>query len=672
MTGDTGDGDRAAEFGWWPSPWSAAEVAAGKVSRGGLQADSGAWYWSEGRPDLGGRQVVMRWAPGSALREVSPPGANVRSRVHEYGGASFRAEGGVLYYVEQSDQRWYRTEIGERPGPATPLTPEVAGDRLSDRYADGRLTRSGRWLVSVREQVGAGATRHQVVAVAVDGSMSVVPLVERGDFFSAPRPSPDGRWLAWVTWDHPSMPWDSSEVWLAALDESDGSIRLDRSRRVAGGEGTSVGQPLWCRGGSLVFVDDRSGWWLPYRLEQSSPDAGGTPQPLVAGGDAEFHAPDWILGQATIAELADGSLVCRKRARGRDQLVRLTPAADRAPWSVEVVEQPCVSFQGVVAGETGDDGVDRVAVLGSTATEAQVVLEVRLDADGSAARLSGPQGVEVDRSAVSAARSISVSTATGAVPGLFFAAAGSAHAGPADASRPTPVEARPPLVVFCHGGPTSAAEGGFDPVVQFFTAKGLAVALVDYRGSSGYGRDYRRALNGLWGEADVDDCVHYAEGLSALGLVDGNRMAIRGTSAGGFTALAALVRSDRFVGAASWYGVTDLEALSVDTHDFESRYLDSLVGPLPEAAAIYRERSPIHHPERISGSVLLLQGEDDPVVPLSQSLRFAERLRDEGVDCTQTIFAGESHGFRRAATIETCLIAELEFYQRLFGGAGRR
>jgi dipeptidyl aminopeptidase/acylaminoacyl peptidase len=583
--------------------------------------------------------------------------------VHEYGGASFRAEGGVLYYVEQSNQRWYRTEIADRPGPPTPLTQEV-GDGLSTRYADGRLTRSGRWLVSVQEEVGGGSTRHQLVAVAVDGSMSEVPLVERGDFFSAPRPSPDGRWLAWVTWDHPFMPWDSSEVWLAALDESAGSIRLDRPRRVAGGEGTSVGQPLWCSDGSLVFVDDRSGWWVPYRLEDASPEGDDTPQPLVADGDAEFHAPDWILGQATIAELADGSLACRRRANGRDQLVRLAPEADRAPWSVEVVEQPCVSIQGVVAGESGHEGMNRVAVLGSTATEAQVVLNVPLDAERPAQRVCSTRGVEVERSAVSAAKPISVSTGTGVVPGLFFA--------PVDASRPMPAEARPPLVVFCHGGPTSAAEGGFDPVVQFFTAKGLAVALVNYRGSSGYGRDYRQALNGLWGEADVDDCVQYAEGLAALGLVDGDRMAIRGTSAGGLTALAAMVRSDRFVGAASWYGVTDLEALAVDTHDFESRYLDSLVGPLPEAAAIYRERSPIHHPEEISGSVLLLQGEDDPVVPLSQSLRFAERLRDVGVDCTQTIFAGESHGFRQAATIETCLIAELEFYQRLFGVEGLR
>lgn len=661
MTGEAGAGGREAEFGWWPSPWSAA-VAAGKISRGGLQADAGALYWSEGRPDLGGRQVVMRWAGGGSPLEVSPPGANVRSRVHEYGGASFRVEQGMLYYVDQSDQRWYRTGIDGPSGPPVPLTPEVTDSGLSVRYADGRLTRSGDWLVSVQERVEPTATSHQLVAVAADGSLSVVPLVERGDFVAAPRPSPDGRWLVWVAWDHPFMPWDSSEVWLAPLDESGGSVRLEGGRRIAGGEGTSVGQPRWCGDGSLVFVDDRSGWWLPYRVEPAMLESGGPPQALLVDCAAEFHAPDWILGQATIAELADGSLACRMHAQGRDQLVLLEPSPDRSPWSLRVVDQPCVSIQGVVAGETGDPVADRLVVLGSTPTEAQVVLDVPLEDGMPARRLSSQPVLEAEPGSVAVARPIAVATEAGAVPGLFFAPAGS--------TQPAPGDRRPPLVVFCHGGPTSAAEGGFDPVVQFFTSRGLAIALVNYRGSSGDGRNYRRALDGLWGEADVDDCVHYARGLATLGLVDGSRMAIRGTSAGGFTALAAMVRSEQFAGAASWYGVTDLEALAVDTHDFESRYLDSLVGPLPAAVEIYRERSPIHHPERIAGSVLLLQGEDDPVVPVSQSVRFAERLRAQGVDCTQRIFAGESHGFRRAATIEACLIAELEFYRGLFGEDG--
>jgi dipeptidyl aminopeptidase/acylaminoacyl peptidase len=253
----------------------------------------------------------------------------------------------------------------------------------------------------------------------------------------------------------------------------------------------------------------------------------------------------------------------------------------------------------------------------------------------------------------------------GPIPGLFYSPFGGLAGGRADGSGDRPI-GPPPLVVFCHGGPTSSADGGFDPVVQFFTSRGLAVAAVNYRGSSGFGRAFRQRLDGLWGEADVDDCVCYASALEEAGLVDGRRMAIRGTSAGGLTALGALIRSRRFAGAAAWYGVTDLEALAADTHDFESRYVDFLIGPWPEAADTYRARSPIHHADRVAGSVLLLQGSDDPVVPPDQSERFAAMLSEHGVACRLVVFAGESHGFRMAGTIEASLVAELEFYQDVF------
>ena len=654
---DAGTGERA--FGWWPSPWSVSAVAAGKVSRGGLQADAGSVYWSESRPDLGGRQVVVRAEPGRPLSDVSPEGVSVRSRVHEYGGGAATVADGVLFYVDQDDQRWYRTGV-DRASPPIALTPEAPAG-TSIRYGDGRLTGSGRWLLSVEERVSDEGTDHRLVAVPTDGFRAPVPVVEQGDFVTAPRPSPDGRWLAWMTWDHPAMPWDSSEIRLAHLEETAGSVRIREGRRIAGGPGVSVGQPWWTRDGGLVFVDDRSGWWAPSVL---GPDqlAGGAPTGPLVDRAAEFHAPDWVLAQSTMAESAGGALVCRMHADGRDQVVRLVPpAADKREWSLEVLDQPCVSIAGLVvtgsdAGSTGE----RVCVLGSTATEAQAVFELRSDGAAPARRLSAAPPAAVSAADVSGAWAFTAATPDGPVPGLFFAPVNRRSVGPAGT--------RPPLVVFCHGGPTSSGEGGFDPVVQFFTSRGLAVAVVDYRGSSGYGRAYRRALDGRWGEADVDDCVHYAHALEEAGWVDGGRMAIRGTSAGGLTALAALIRSRRFAGAAAWYGVTDLEALAVDTHDFESRYVDSLVGPWPEAAATYRERSPIHHPDRVSGQVLLLQGEDDPVVPASQSRRFAARLHEHGIPCTLTVFAGESHGFRRADTIEASLDAELGFYRTLFGG----
>jgi dipeptidyl aminopeptidase/acylaminoacyl peptidase len=584
---------------------------------------------------------------------------SIRSRAHEYGGGAFRVDQGVLFYVDQADQRWYRSELADQPAAATPLTPDFTDGPTSVRYADGWVTGSAGWLLSVEERVSETSTSHRLVAVATDGSMSVVPLVEQGDFVSAPRPSPDGRRLAWITWDHPSMPWDSSEVHLARLDESPGSIRLVENRRIAGGPGISVGQPRWSRDGSLVFVDDRSGWWAPYRIRADSLD-GADPGHAMVDRPAEFHAPDWIFGQATIAELSDGSFACRMAAEDRDQVAHLRPSSSEPTgWSVEVIEQPCVSISGLVSVRVGDG--ESVCVLGSTPAESQVVFEVPLNGD-SPRRVSDPSNLRVETGAISAARPIAVTSGAGSVPGLFFPPVGSETLdGP---------EGLPPLVVFCHGGPTSSAERGFDPVVQFFTSHGLAVAAPDYRGSSGYGRAYRHALDGRWGEADIDDCVQFALGLVEQGLVDSDRMAIRGTSAGGLTALGALIRSRQFAGAASWYGVTDLEALASDTHDFESRYLDSLVGPWPEAAATYRARSPIHHPEQIVGSVLLLQGDEDRVVPVSQSLRFAERLRECNVPCIQTIFTGESHGFRRADTIEASLVAELEFYRALFGEGG--
>jgi dipeptidyl aminopeptidase/acylaminoacyl peptidase len=672
--GEPGSG--SDRFGWWPSPWSAATVAAGKVSRSGLMTDGVDIHWSESRPGDGGRQVVVRAGPGTAVTDVSPPGVSVRTRVHEYGGGAATVVDGVLFYVDQADQHWYRHVIGGGSAPV-PLMPAGDADGYERRGADGRLTPSGRWLISVEERHLGGRTDHQLVALAVppaeghpgrDGEPSVVPLVTEGDFVAAPRISPDGRWLAWTTWDHPAMPWDSSEVWVAWIEESAGTIRLVDAHRVAGGPGTSVGQPRWCGDGSLLFVDDRTGWWLPYRVEPDWLVEGTVAgvEPLVdADLEAEFHAPDWVLGQSTLAELADGTIVGRMHREGRDTLValRAISGSEDLPRTVETIDQPCTSISAVVA--TGSEGVDRVYVLGSTATEAQAVFEVAVDGGTPPRRLSAAPLTTVTAADVSVAVPFTALTDAGPIPGLFYAPVRTSDAVPSGGS-----DALPPLVVFCHGGPTSAAEQGFDPVVQFFTSRGLAVAVVDYRGSTGYGREYRRRLNGLWGEADVDDCTGYAEGLAQAGRVDGDRMAIRGTSAGGLTALGALIRGRRFAGAAAWYGVTDLEALAADTHDFESRYVDSLIGPWPEAAPIYRDRSPLHHPDRMSGAVLLLQGADDPVVPADQSERFAALLEEHHVPCRLTVFDGESHGFRRAATIEAALTAELEFYRWLFRPPG--
>jgi dipeptidyl aminopeptidase/acylaminoacyl peptidase len=651
-------------FGWWPSPFAADRVAAGKVSRSGLQSDGTALLWLESRPEDGGRQVVVTDGGGGVPMDVSPAGVSIRSRAHEYGGGAAFVEGGVLFYVDQADQRLYQSTIGDGLAPA-PLTP-VSGSGSSFRYADGSLTRSGDWLVCVEEHQDGSGTRHRLAAVATDGSLRVVPLVDSGGFVAAPRPSPDGARLAWVGWSHPHMSWDESEVWVSGLVESDTGIGIADPHRVAGGDDVSVGQPRWCGDGSLVVIDDRTGWWLPYCIPGDRLAEDDAAVPLVEL-EAEFHFPDWALGQATMAELPDGSLICRMHRNGRDHLVRLHPPAvtrskgeggpdAQVNWDLSILDQPCITIAGVAVATP-----QRIGILGATATQGMGVYQVNVDGSPPTRRLTpvpsdAGDPVEGD---VAVAEPFVASTGAGPIPGFFYPPTSRVARGPEGS--------RPPLVVFCHGGPTGASEPGFDPLIQFFTSRGLAVAAVNYRGSSGYGRGYRRSLQGLWGVADVDDCTAYAVALAEAGRVDGANLAIRGTSAGGLTALGALVRTRCYRGAASWYGVTDLQALATDTHDFESRYTDGLVGPLPAAAEVYRQRSPLYHPDAVTGAVLLLQGADDPVVPRDQSERFAEALSAHGVRCRLEVFAGESHGFRRAETIEACLAAELGFYRSLFG-----
>jgi dipeptidyl aminopeptidase/acylaminoacyl peptidase len=518
-------------------------------------------------------------------------------------------------------------------------------------------------MVSVEERVSGSTATHQVVAVPTDGSGGSVVLVDQGHFVAAPRPSPDGRWLAWCAWDHPDMPWDATVLRVARIDAGGPAMALGETTEVAGGPGVSVGQPRWAADGGLVFVDDRTGWWLPYRLEPDALDRlsdgplgdDNASSPLV-DREAEFHGPDWVFGHHTFDELADGALVARMGTGGRDRLVVLRRPS-RGPgggsWSLADVAQPCVSLAGVVS----PDGVS-VVVHGTTPTEAHAVFAVAIDGSVPPRRLSAPPGVVVAPGQASHSVPLRATTGRVSVPGLFFP--------PTNSDVVADQGELPPLVVFCHGGPTSAAEPGYDPTVQFLTSRGIAVAAVDYRGSTGYGRAYRDLLRGAWGEGDVDDCVAFARSLAAEGRVDGARMAIRGGSAGGLTALAALIRARVFAGAVAWYGVTDLSALATDTHDFESRYLDRLVGPLPETAAVYRDRSPIHHAADLVGPVLLLQGADDPIVPLDQAERFADELASGGAGAELLVFEGESHGFRRASTIEACLDAELGFYRRLF------
>jgi len=640
----------ALPYGTWPSPLGVDDVAAARVSRSGLLSAAGRLWWLEGRPTEGGRSVVVALRPGTGATPtvVSPSGVSVRSKVYEYGGGAFclaatdRSVGSAsLVYVDQADQQVWRVAVPDDPdghgGGGEAATRLATGeDGAGWRYGDLRVAAHG-WVTAVRERPSTEPVQRQVVAFDADRPGPAAVLADGRDFVAAASTSSDGARLAWVCWDHPDMPWTASEVWVGALDWAAGPV-LTGAERLAGGRGpggveVSVGQPQWCADGTLVFMADGAGWWQPWRWS-----AEGLRR--LCDDEAEFHGPDWSLGQLTAAEERSGALVCRRQRDGVDGLCRLAPDG-----SFEPVAQPCVAVSAVRSHDGG------IAWLGATADSPATVWWLPPGGEPAAAvEVATPLGP----ADVSVGVPFSCAGAGGrTIHGLLY--------------RPTrrdvvATAAPPPLVVHCHSGPTGSAGAGFDPVVQFLTSRGLAVAAVDYSGSTGYGRPYRDALRAGWGIVDVDDCVAAARYLAAAGEVDGSRMAIRGSSAGGFTALGALVRARVFAGAVSWYGVTDLLALSAVTHDFEAHYNDWLVGPLPQAAEEYRRRSPVHRVDDMEGAVLLLQGVDDPVVPADQSAAMVEALRARGLRCEYLTFDGEGHGFRRSETIRAALEAELAFY----------
>jgi dipeptidyl aminopeptidase/acylaminoacyl peptidase len=625
---------RIAPYGSWPSPLGAAEVAAASVRLGAPRVDAGTAYWTESRPAEGGRSVLVRRAPGGPATDVTPAGFGVRSRVHEYGGGAFAVRGGTVYFVNLADQRLYRQGPGHDPVPLGGPGPWRHADLVPDP-ARGRI-------LCVREELSAaGDSRCSLVALRLEAGRdeSARPLVAGPDFLASPRPSPDGRRLAWIEWDHPDMPWDAGRLRVAAI-RPDGSVAPPVT--VAGGAGESVFQPEWGTDGGLYFVSDRSGWWNLYRWRDGRDEA-------LAPTEAEFGLPQWQFGMSTYALLGNGSVVCAFTRDGAWQIGRIaTPGA-----ALETLPTPFT----LVGDVQADGGGVVLTAAGPTADVAVVRLDL---AAGRIEVLREPAPTPLAPAWVSRPEPIAFPSAGGTLAHALFYRPRNAEAG-------GPAHERPPLLVRCHGGPTAAATPSFDPVVQYWTTRGFAFADVNYGGSTGYGRRYRERLDGGWGEVDVDDCVAAARHLAARGDVDPERLAVRGSSAGGFTVLAALAFRDVFRAGAAYYGVSDLETLVRDTHKFESHYLDRLVGPYPAAAETYRARSPLHHAERITAPVIFFQGLEDRVVPPDQTERMVSALRQRGVPVEYHAFPGEQHGFRQSETIRRCLEAELAFYLRAFG-----
>lgn len=618
-------------YGTWPSPLSAADLARSAISLSSIQVVEGTAYWLESRPAEAGRYVIVTSAPGADVHELTAAGFNVRTRVHEYGGVPYVVTRGGIYFSNFSDQRLYRQAAGAAP---VSLTPE------GFRYADFVSDASGARLFCVREDhTGGGEPKNTIVAVSSAGGDPGTVLFGGSDFVAYPRISPDGRRIAWIAWNHPDMPWDATTLYVAEL--SGGG--LSQVQAIAGGPRESVLEPRWDADGTLYFISDRSNWWNLYRFR----DAQSEP---VFTLDAELSGPLWTLGQSSYTLTGDGRAVVRYSSRGIDHLGVVSLASGQ----LTSLKLPYVAFSSIELLNR-----ETVIAVAASPTEEGAVVEIPLD--GGAHRVvRAPGELKLPAAAISLAEDIEFPTEGGVTAHAFYYP-------PVHPGVQAPEGEKPPLIVKVHGGPTSHSKADLSLATQYWTSRGFALVDVNYGGSTGFGRTYRERLNGKWGVVDVADAVAVVRYLAATGRIDGQRAAIRGGSAGGFTVLASLAFHDVFTAGANYFGVSDLEALAHDTHKFESRYLDRLVAPLPEGRAVYEARAPIRHLEGFKAPLITFQGAEDKVVPPSQSREIVAALKKKGVPVAYIEFEGEQHGFRKAESLVRSLESELAFYGQVFG-----
>jgi dipeptidyl aminopeptidase/acylaminoacyl peptidase len=619
---------RTAPYGAWKSPITADLIVGGSVGLGQIALDGEDIYWTESRPSEDGRTIVVKRAAGGVISDVTPAGFSVRCKVHEYGGGAFAVAGGTVWFCNETDQRVWAQAPGAAPRPLS-----ESGAR---RYADFSVDSGRSRLLAVCEDhTSAGEAENFLIAVEFAGGTTVL---HRGrDFYAFPRLSPDGRKFAWICWDHPNMPWDGAELWLADIAADGGLVN---EKCIAGGRDEAIFQPQWSPRGVLHFVSDRTGWWNLYRLA-------GEPEPLCAM-EAEFGLPVWQFGLSTYGFTGDGEIVAAHAVHGVWRLGLLA----REGGVLRPLDLPFADVSGIRAG----GGKAAFTAAGSGDASAIVLLDTK---SGGWEIVRRSAGFDIDPRFVSEPEPVSFPTADGFAHGFLY--------GPANADFDAPKDSLPPLIVKGHGGPTGQTTGVFNLKIQYWTSRGFAVLDVNYRGSTGFGRDYRRKLDGAWGIADVEDCIAGARWAVAAGRADGARLAISGGSAGGYTVLAALAFHDVFAAGASHYGIADLAALDDDTHKFESRYSGRLLGESPSAEQVRYDRSPINHAGGLNCPVIFFQGLDDKVVLPNQAEAMVAALRTKGIPVAYVPFAGEGHGFRRAANVKRALEGELYFYGRVFG-----
>jgi dipeptidyl aminopeptidase/acylaminoacyl peptidase len=623
-----------APFGSWASPFRIERLTDRVVFLTEARGVDGVRWWLEGRPDEGGRQVLVRRDVDGTLTRLTPPGFNARSRVHEYGGAAALISGDLIVVSDFVTGRLNRVVAPEE---LVPLTPEKAW-RYSDVIHDGERNR----LIAVREDheeamvASHGEWNNDLVAIDLEtGAVSV--LAAGSDFYFAPRLSPDGTKLAWLEWHHPNMPWDGTELMLAPV-AADGS--LGEAQVIAGSRRDWISQPRWSPDGVLHFAAEPHGWMNLYRYVDGEAEA-------ITDYEAEFVPPDWQFGYTTYEFLGDGSILAIARSGGRDQLVRVAHDGTLSPIDIPYTEMAGLSIDG-----------ERVIMRAAGPARPASVIDLDLDGNVTILRTATPNIPEREDTSISEHIEFPT-TGNRMAYGNYYP--------PTNRSFVGPDGELPPLIVTSHGGPTAAAFSGFATGLQLFTSRGYAVLDVDYGGSTGYGRDYRKRLEGQWGIVDVDDCVAGAKYLTEQGLVDGERLAIRGGSASGFTTLAALAFTDQFDAGCTYFGIGDLRAFVKDTHKFESRYLESLLGLWPDAKQVYLDRSPSLHAEKITAPVLVQQGAEDKIVPQAEAERIVDALFERRVPHAYLLYPGEDHGFRGHDAIIRSFGAELSFYAQVFG-----
>ncbi len=623
-----------APYGAWKSPITSDLIVSGSIGLTQPWLDGDDVYWLEMRPTEGGRNVIVQRDRLGKINDVTPASFNARTRVHEYGGGDYTVCNGSVYFSNFVDQRLYVQQKGE-PRAITPAR--------GMRYADALVDQSRGRLVCVREDHTDPAREAVSTLVSIDltdDSDVGQVLVAGADFYSTPRLSPDGSQLVWLSWNHPNMPWDGTELWRASI-EPDGS--LGTSRLVAGGINESIFQPEWSPDGTLYFVSDHTGWWNLYRLDDSE-----KAEPICEM-QAEFGMPQWGFGMSSYAFDSADRIVCNYVDKG---ICRLA-AINTRTRELTVLDTPYTDIRYVRTAR------GRAVVRAASPTESPAIVSIDL-VSGGVEVLRRSNNLNIDRGFMSLPQPIEFPTENGQTAHAFFYP-------PTNKDFRAPDGELPPLLVQSHGGPTAAATTAASLSIQYWTSRGIAVLDVNYGGSTGFGREYRERLKGNWGIVDVDDCANGARYLVDQGLVDGDRLMITGGSAGGYTTLCALTFRRKFNAGASHYGVSDAEALAKETHKFESRYLDGLMGPYPEQREIYFERSPINFTERLSCPVIFFQGLDDKVVPPNQAEVMVEALKAKGIPVAYIPFEGEQHGFRQAKNIKRALDGELYFYSRVFG-----